>query len=90
MKQNNPSKTSSILKRREYDFEEQTSARARGSKASCIYKIWTESGKKIIFGTNIQTPFRYIDYLDIFMFLHIKIKIIQTREDPTQTSYINF
>ena len=56
---------------------------------NCIQKIWTESGNKIIFGTNIRTPFRYIGYLDIFMFLHIRIKIIQTRKDPTQTSYIN-
>ena len=53
---------------------------------NCIQKIWTKSGNKIIFGTNIRTPFRYICYLDIFMFLHIKIKIIQTRDDPTQIS----
>ena len=56
---------------------------------NCIQKILTESGNKNIFGTNIRTPFRYIGYLDIFMFLHIIIKIIQTRDDPTQTSYIN-
>ena len=53
---------------------------------NCIQNIWTESGNNIIFGTNIQNPFRYIGYLDIFMFLHIRIKIIQTQEDPTQTS----
>ena len=56
---------------------------------NCIQKIMTESGNKIIFGTNIRTSFKYIGYLDIFMFLHIRIKIILTQEDPTQTSYIN-
>ena len=53
---------------------------------NCIQKIWIESDNKIIFRTNIQTLFRYIGYLDIFMFMHIKIKIIQIRENPTQTS----
>ena len=56
---------------------------------NCTQKIWTESDNKIIFGTNIRTPFRHIGYLDIIMFLHIRIKIIQIRKDPTQTSYIN-
>ena len=56
---------------------------------NCTQNIWTEWGNKIIFGTIILIPFRYIGYLDIFMFLHIIIKIIKTRDDPTQTSYIN-
>ena len=57
-------------------------------KINCIQNTWTESGIKIIFGTNIRVHFRYIGYLDIFMFLHIRIKIIQTRKDPTQTPLI--
>ena len=32
---------------------------------NCIQKTWTESSNMVIFGTNIQTGFIYIFYLDI-------------------------
>ena len=35
---------------------------------NCIQKIYTELGNVVIFGTNIQTRFRYIWYLDILGF----------------------
>ena len=48
-------------------------------KTNCIQNNLTESSNKIIFGINIRARFRYIDYLDIFMFIHIKSKSFRPR-----------
>ena len=55
-----------------------------------IQKTWTESYNMVVFGSNIQTRFRYICYLDIFRFLYIITKFIQTQNDPTQNPHIKF
>lgn len=44
-----------------------------------IQKTQTESGYIVIFGTNIQTRFRYNDYLDF-----LKVSIHQNRTHPDQ------
>ena len=56
---------------------------------NCIQKTWTESGNIVIFGTNIRIRFRYICYLDIFRFLYIRTKLIQTEKNPTKNLHIN-
>ena len=57
-------------------------------KINCHQNILTESDNKIIFGTNIRVRFRYIGYLDIFMFLHVRVKIFRILKDPTRTPLI--
>ena len=54
-----------------------------------IQKTSTELGNMVIFGTNIWTSCRYICYLDIFRFLYIRTKLIQTQNDSTQNQQIN-
>ena len=49
---------------------------------NCIQKTLTESGNMVIFGGNIRTRFRYICYLDIFMFLYIITELIHTQKNP--------
>ena len=50
---------------------------------NCIQNTWNKSGNMVIFGTNIRTFFKYIYYLDIYMYIYI-IKLIQTQKDSTQ------